>query len=211
MEKWNCPHCNEEMLGAVNRCWNCGQRVTQPILAVIIEEPVAVATAEALGPIPDDDLPPFTAEDIALALPKEPPRRGSPFVRMAELAEPKPLHAQYGEGPYSSPPALMPGTRATNDALPTYYPQHGAAIGAVVGALVLGVISLVAAWFTVLAFFTAIAGIALGIWGLKTDRKTLAICALLLCTVAVALTGVFFAFAFYDYLMGTGLRRGGAW
>jgi hypothetical protein len=210
MEKWNCPHCGEEMLGAVNRCWSCGQRVSQPVEAVIMAEPAALASVEVDAEEAEQE---FTAEDIALALHQEPPRRGSPFARMAELAEPNPFAPRYGEGPYRAghTPATA-GVLPERGPAPTAYPRNAGAIGGVVAALVLGVLSLAAAWFTVFAFITAMVGIGLGIWGLKTDRKTLAMAALLLCALAVLVTGFFFALTVYQFVTGAGGTRGaGSW
>jgi hypothetical protein len=211
MEKWNCPHCGEEMLGAVNRCWNCGERISQPAEAVVVAEPPGEVAADAASPDGDaDQWSPLTVDEVAVAIAGDPPRRGSPFAHLAELAPAKPFAPQYGAGPYRQPPPA-PAAPAPRETPKPQYPKDGAAIGATVASVALGIVSVGLSLYTVLAFVTSVIGILMGIWGLKSDRKLAAICGLLLCSVAMFLTAWFFAFSVYEFFTSGQFGGGSGW
>ena len=208
MNKWYCPHCGDELLGAVNRCWKCGQRVSQPemVLEAEVLEPVVVTASE-----PESDTATLTAvevervtgEDLSLAMPKEPPRRGSPFAFDTRLNAATQATVYLSDGPYRREmkhPAGPFGSQPT----PTRYKQNQAAIGGVVAALVLGIVSLFVLPLTVFGIIPALLGVFLGIYGLYSDRRAFAIVALLLCCLATAGGLYLIAFAVYEFMFGAG-------
>ncbi len=213
MNKWLCPHCNEELLGAVNRCWKCGARVTEPepVFDAEVIEPVEEAEIEQIA-----DTATFTAvmverltaEELSLAMAKEPPRRGSPFAFDTKLSSPGSRSTYVSAGPYrreekEGPPASgQMGSRP----LQANYKQNQAAIGGVVAALVLGVISIFVLPMTVFGIIPALLGVLLGIYGLYSDRRAFAIIALLLCCLATAAGLYFIAFATYELLIDPSLN-----
>lgn len=220
MEEWPCPHCNEPLLGAANRCWKCGGRVRQPspkvvtsaatsgpltarelldtvILATVAEgedtDVLVATTAESVA------LAMLTRQEVSLALAKEPPRRGSPFAAEVPLSQRVPHETVYGQGPYK-PVAPTGGFGAPDyPVLAAQYPKHSAAIGGVVASLVLGVAGLCALFFTVFGALLAMPGAIAGIWGLQSNRRNLAILGILLCCLAMAIGGYRAGFALYEW------------
>jgi hypothetical protein len=63
----------------------------------------------------------------------------------------------------------------------------------------------------VFGFITAALGIGFGVWGLYSDRRTLAMFALLFCALVLMLNGAFIAIAFYEILTGNKFVLGSGW
>lgn len=186
MEKWPCPHCDEELLGAANRCWKCGQRVRPPQ-----PQPTEVLIAEVAVAAP---VVAMTVEDIALAITKPPPRRGSPFAIEAALATPVTQATFYGAGPYREvKPLHQDAVRMPQ------YPRNTSAVGGVAAALLLGGFSLVLLLFSVFGGVTALIGIGCAVWGLYSKRKGVAVFALILCCLALTLAGWKAGFLLYEH------------
>jgi hypothetical protein len=216
----HCSHCGEELLGAVNRCWRCGTPfVSRPGPAEL--PPVRRAPVEISGDVKaelseaalvdvadvESDL---TVGDMAAtastssgetaevsvatadsnsAATQPVVRRGSPFavasVRPAAAVTGQPAipHSYYGP--------------ATN------YPRHAAAIGGAIAALLLGVLSLVGAFYIPLgALITSVVGLVMGAWGLYSERRGVAIAGLLLCCVALTLASYNGAVELYTHING---------
>jgi hypothetical protein len=204
MEKWPCPYCGEELLGAANRCWKCGQRVLKP--APQVETPVLVAeiagesSASSAGAIAlaEPPIAMLSVDELSLAVAKIPPRRGSPFAFDAAIVDRSANKTWYGEGPYSHntksgrahtlPPPLLPN-----------YPRHTSAIGGVYAAYLLGAMSLMLLPFT--HFGTVAAALAVGcaVWGLFSSKKRLAIIALILCCLSLAVGCWQIGYSIYSY------------
>lgn len=85
---------------------------------------------------------------------------------------------------------------------PTHYARYAAATGGAVGALVLAVMSLVFAYFTIGALFTALLGIGMGAWGVQSNHRKMAIAAMALCCLAVVLSACFGAVHLYTEVNG---------
>jgi len=160
----------------------------------------SVAPQELSG---EDDEPP--------AAPVVARRVGSPF------AEPV---AASGAGPADRPPPAKTHYVVT---LPKY-PRHMASVGGSIAALVLGILSLIASFYTAGAVITAIIGLFMGIWGLYSARRGPAILGILLCCTAIAIggfNGVVWVYEYhhgykpwdapspYEPLDGSGLEDGG--
>jgi len=192
-------------LGAVNRCWRCGTAVVSrpgdtlvpPVRRPPVNlppdgppgtmAPTDTATAEVVVATLGDAPGPGPADATAAAggtadTPVVARRVGSPFaatVAMPPTGQASPV----GQAP---PPSAFP-------ARPARYPRHSASVGGATAALVLGILSLIASFFTAGALVTAALGLAMGVWGLYSTRRRSAIAGIVLCCVALALasfTGV---------------------
>jgi hypothetical protein len=173
-----CAQCGEELLGAVNRCWKCGQQF------------VARPTVEGL--------PPVRVEPAALAA------AGAMSSATSEASSAEPLEARVLDDSASGvaaamidPPRTLPVSASPPPPhplatpLPTYVPRRSpqrpnfAAQGGAYGAIVLGVFALVLAPFRWEASIVAFVGILMGIWGVYSPRRNWALVGMLLCTVAL--------------------------
>jgi hypothetical protein len=137
----HCSKCGEELLGAVNRCWRCGQTYAispntpasspgtsneQPLGAVVVENPGTELTYKAA-------------------------RRQT----TAELID-----------------ARKAGMMA---------------MGGTVTSLVLGLLATLLALVWPPAAIIAIIGLGMGIWGLSSPRRNLALVGMLLCCLAIGI------------------------
>jgi hypothetical protein len=215
MDEWPCPHCGESLLGAANRCWKCGGRVQPPVSNARASQPstttssasdviVASVAEAATDSLAQDQATPvltlLTRQEIVLALATEPPRRGSPFAAIAPLSQHGARETVYGAGPYDAQSAQLSQAIASQYQAPlaANYPQHTAAMGGVVASLILGILSLGLLFYSALAALIAVAGAIAGIWGLKSERRNLAILGILLCCLAMTLGGYRVGFALYQ-------------
>ncbi|MCL4207793.1 MAG: hypothetical protein KJ000_35355 [Pirellulaceae bacterium] len=199
-----CANCGEELLGAVNRCWRCGTKIAshwgEPDLPPVRQSPIAEP----------DDTAARDSTDVA-----------EPGSGVAASSEDEVYDAQLSaasqppESAPSSQPARRVGspfagtpTRLRRDAdqsdtgRPVRLPGQWAAAGGAVAALVLGVLSLAASFFSVGALFLAMAGLPVGIWGLFSDRRGQAIVGMLLCCIALAISGFQAAALLYQLRYG---------
>jgi len=157
-----CSKCGEELLGAVNRCWKCGQMF-------------------ALRP-EIDGRPPVRAEPTA---PAELPiaaivaehDQGQPAAAVAAPARPSVV-------PVSRPPYVQP-RKATTAELIDARRSGMMAMGGTVASLVLGVLSIGLAALWAPAGVIAILGLVMGIWGLYSPRRNLALTGMLLCCLGI--------------------------
>jgi hypothetical protein len=81
-------------------------------------------------------------------------------------------------------------------------PGPAAARAAALVALLLGVLSFAVSFVSVGALFIALAGLPAGIWGLYSDRRGQAIVGMLLCCVALAISGFQAAALLYQFQYG---------
>jgi hypothetical protein len=138
----HCAKCGEELLGAVNRCWRCGQ-------AYAVSPPSA----------PPASLPAVGEQPVAAVVVENP---GNEFA-------------------YKPPP------RATTAELIEARKAGLMAMGGTVTSLVLGVSGAVLALFWPPAAIIAIIGLGMGIWGLSSPKRNLALVGMLLCCLAIGI------------------------
>ena len=176
----HCTRCGEELMGAVNRCWKCGQqflaRPTQDGLPPVRVEPSLVA---AQGPLEARVL-----EDDAAMPPADGPN--SPAAMATTPARPTPAPAAY---PFAGPPINALATPAPMPSLvrPVPKTQNYAALGGAYSAVVLGLLGVVLAWFRYEAAIIGFIGLLAGIWGIYSPRRGLALAGMLLCCLAIGL------------------------
>src|SRR5262245_6556603 len=136
----HCSKCGEELLGAVNRCWKCGQTVAssspfaaeKAIDAVVVDQP------------PDSGAGPFPAPVAMPLAPIGAPVYGQPRrVTTAELIEARKA-------------SMM-------------------AMGGTVASLVLGFTGAALAYWWPMATIIAVLGLVMGIWGLQSQKRNLAL------------------------------------
>lgn len=142
----HCSKCGELLLGAVNRCWKCGQTL-------------------ALHP-EADGRPPVRA-NAASGQPTAPPAAGAGALSPA-AAPAGPRRPQSGNVAEARRASMM-------------------AMGGTVASLVLGIFAGLLALLWPPAALIAVLGLAMGIWGLRSPRRNLALVGMLLCCLAIGL------------------------
>lgn len=190
-----CAKCGEELLGAVNRCWKCGQQFElRPEIdgrpPVRLEMPPA-----GDGPPGWDGLPSPSASTAAAPPPDapieavvldEPPPHSTPPPSV-----PSPAPAATVAATVAAPPNVTPRPivrRPVNTAeLVEARRKSAMAMGGTVAAMVLGIFAILLAPFRFEAAFIALLGVVMGIWGLYSPRRNWALAAMLLCCLAVGL------------------------
>ncbi len=139
----HCSKCGEELLGAVNRCWRCGQTYAL--------SPPNVPLAMPAGAVGEQPVVAVVVENPGTEFVYKPPPRQT----TAELIEARKA-------------GLM-------------------AMGGTVTSLVLGVSGAVLALFWPPAAIIAIIGLGMGIWGLSSPRRNLALVGMLICCLAIGI------------------------
>jgi hypothetical protein len=152
-----CSKCGEEMLGAVNRCWRCGQMfAAAPPQTRAATMPVAAILAEQLSEPVDANHPALETQPIGWTHQTPHPR-----LTTAELID-----------------ARRAGMMA---------------MGGTVTSLVLGLFATVLAIFWPPAAIVAVLGLAMGLWGLSSPRRNLALVGMLFCCLAIGIGAYGFA------------------
>ena len=197
-----CAHCGEEMLGAVNRCWKCGHQVS--VSAELGELPPVRPQQEHI-PLPVD------ASDMPMPLEAEvlPEEDDSVHLLAALAEEHSPYSSDGAELPPISPQVVqhqpLPTRRDSMRGRGEYrHPAHHptAATGGAMGSLLLGVVSIVVSWFTVSGMLLAVFGLALGAWGISSNRRKMAAAGMILCCIALTIGSMVAALWMYDNLYG---------
>jgi hypothetical protein len=153
-----CSKCGEELLGAVNRCWKCGQAFAQR--PEIDGRPPVRADAPAMSQQPLEAL-----------VVEQAPRGVSPF---APQTAPR----------MSQPPFVQP-RRATTAEMIDARRASMMAMGGTVASLILGIFAALLALAWPPAAIIAVIGLVMGIWGLYSPRRNLALVGMLLCCLAI--------------------------
>jgi hypothetical protein len=154
----HCTKCGEELLGAVNRCWKCGQAIS-------------VTSREQACSRTRDDPPGASAGSPAVTFdqPLQATLIDSPAIPLAPVAAPA----------YSQSRPLT--TAELIDARRTGM----MAMGGTVASLVLGFFAAALAFVWPLASLIAILGLMMGIWGLQSPKRNLALVGMLLCCLSI--------------------------
>jgi hypothetical protein len=203
MEKGPCPQCGEELLGAANRCWKCGSRVLKPPpkveMPVVVAEIAGSNITEGAVALAEPPVVRLSADEVSLAVAKDPPRRGSPFAFDTAIVHTSAQKTWYGDGPYARD--IRTGGRANNVPPPLMpqYPRHTSAFGGVIAAYLLGAMSLMVLWFSVFGTVTAALGVGCAVWGLYSKDKRLAFIALILCCLVVMIGCWMIGYSVYDW------------
>ncbi len=154
-----CSKCGEELLGAVNRCWKCGHSFS-------------------LRP-ETDGRPPVRVEAVV--------GQGANVT--------SPLEAQVLEDGWAVAPPLAPQAPAivkasvrlrTGNNVDARRASH-MAMGGTVSSLVLGAFAAVLGWLWPPAALIAVIGLMMGIWGLSSPKRNLALVGMLLCCLAIGI------------------------
>jgi hypothetical protein len=207
-----CTRCGEELLGAVNRCWKCGQSF--PIHAERDgQPPVRVAAGKPGEPLAGGLMP-----LDAVVLDAEPP--GEPLAKGLSAAGPSaaatasfppgqepaisPATRKASASPYSATPGTVAGSRLGEPSggltAADLQRQKAMAMGGTVGGLVLGAFGLLIAPFRFEGAIIALVGLLMAIWGLYSPRRRLALLALLLCFLGISLGAYTGARQLYRYI-----------
>jgi hypothetical protein len=178
-----CSQCGEELMGAVNRCWKCGQqfaaRPTVDGLPPVRPEYEAVAVELSHEPLEarvlEDDAAIAAAEMQFLAsgtstVTAEPPLKAAAPLPPNPLTTPRPVRAE--------PAAQF---------RPVYQPPNYAAQGGAYAALTLGLCGLALSFWRWEAAVIALVGLLAGLWGIYSPRRNLALVGMLLCALAMGL------------------------
>lgn len=195
-----CANCGEELLGAVNRCWRCGHEFEahsgpsnlppirrappKPVAASLADSSESSESAESSQPesseASSESASPSAVEERPLPI-----RRGSPFAdRGTFTTDPPP------------PNGLAPTTR------PHIRNDSGAAAAAAL-TLPIGILGLIlAAYFPVGGLAISCFGIAIGTWGLYSQRRGVALAGLIVCCLCLAISGFNAAIELYVHLYG---------
>ena len=112
-------------------------------------------------------------------------RRGSPFAEGVSSRTVKTARAQ-----------------ADGSAVRPVYPRNAAAVGGAIGSIVLGLMSLMACFFTNAAIVTGLLGLGMGVWGLYSTRRGLAATGVIVCLIALAISSFNGAVDWYTYVNG---------
>lgn len=162
-------------MGAVNRCWKCGQMFAQrpeidgrpPVradAATVDQTPLEAVVLGDDAPLTGVEMPASAATSIATAAPPI----ASPVIGAVA-------------------PHVERIVRASTSDLIDAKRNSLMAMGGTVGSLVLGLFALALAMFRFEAAIIALLGLVLGIWGLYSPRRRLALVAMLLCCLAIGL------------------------
>jgi hypothetical protein len=175
-----CEKCGEELLGAVNRCWKCGQ----PIARMQIQEQPSAPTAS----------PPHVEQPLDAQILEETAPAGLPVAPLSPLPA---STSPFAPVTYAKTPKPSLTTADRIDALRS----SQMAMGGTVASLILGLFALVLASFRFEAALIALLGLFLGIWGLKSQRRNLALAAMLLCCLGIGLGSYTGAYQLYVHVM----------
>ena len=182
-----CSQCGEELLGAVNCCWKCGTKFAlrpemdgrPPFRRPPMAETAAVA-------------PPAEVVTVAEASGEAVPtniRRGSPFIAAAQWS-PAPRTSNGPENPTAAARVTQATSAQPSADSADRYSEHVVSIVAAVLSVVLGLASVVLCfYFPIGALAVAVVGLAMGVWGLYSDRRGVAVIGVILCCIALSFGG----------------------
>jgi hypothetical protein len=180
-----CSKCGEELLGAVNRCWKCGQ-----MFALHPEIDGRPPIRSELPVVPEHTLEAIVVEPTGE---KEAAANSLPSAPIAALpAKPQAV-------PVAMPRYVQPRRASTAEMIDA---QRNSimAMGGTVASLVLGVFAAGLSIFWPPAAVIAVLGLVMGIWGLYSPRRNLALAGMLLCCLAIGFGAYGMARSTYNYV-----------
>jgi hypothetical protein len=161
-----CSKCGEELLGAVNRCWKCGQmfalrpemdgRPPVRFAAAAAQEPISATVVGACVP------------EAAVAL------SGGPSAAGARVT------------PVPAPRVALPRRNSTAEMIEAHRLRM-MAMGGTVASIVMGVFAALLATVWPPVAIVAVIGLLMGIWGLYSPRRNWALLGMLLCCLAIGI------------------------
>jgi hypothetical protein len=154
----HCSKCGEQLLGAVNRCWKCGQMFSLP--------------PEMDGRPPVRALLPGSA--IVTGQASATLGSGQPAVA------PGRQHGNFG---------IQAGKLSTADVVAAHTAAM-MAMGGTVASLVLGAFAALLSIYWPPAAIVAVVGLVMGIWGLSSPRRNVALVGMLICCLAIGIGAV---------------------
>ena len=206
-----CANCGEELLGAVNRCWRCGQHALSTPDAASVP-PVRRTPVSMEQPAPQAARPSTQERDPPVAektsdttstdspLSDEGIQFDDPAKPAATTAEVVPAgNVDNREEVDTLPQRLTPIPNSPRPAVTTPKPpswKNWIAFGGILAGLLATGIGWLTPWMLILA----VVGVVCGILGLTSRRKALAIVALLLCMLGVSVSSVRLAYDVFYYL-----------
>jgi hypothetical protein len=217
MPKVYCTHCGEELLGSVNRCWRCGREFVAEHnpenLPPIRRRPIPLELVNKTREEREELQAAPSHRPALAAVGAESSPAASPAIEAVVIDDEPESDAadqgKSGDDATESPPAPVV-VRAVPPATPFYtapsrpaYPTNAGATGGAIAAVVLGVMALVALRFIAPgALLVSILGVSMGVWGLHSDRRGVALFGLVLCCLAMALAGFFTAVGLFELING---------
>lgn len=164
-----CANCGEELLGAVNRCWRCGQTALSAPgsgdAPPIRQAPAMIITAEAVP------LAMIVIDETGAAS----EGTESPIATPAENAPPPTLPASTAPQQFGLPPPR-----------PAVYEQRGLVDVAAVASIVLGALALLLGVFFSWSLLLGFVGLGAGLWGFRSRWRQMAVIGLLLSLMGIA-------------------------
>lgn len=153
-----CSKCGEELLGAVNRCWKCGQMF-------------------ALRPEIDGRPPVRTEAPVSTEQPLA--------AIVIQQDQEQPAAAALPPAMVVAPRYIQPPRKATTAEMIDARRNSMMAMGGTVASLVLGIFSIILTMLWAPAVIIAVLGLVMGIWGLYSPRRNLALVGMLLCCLGI--------------------------
>jgi hypothetical protein len=180
----HCSQCGEELMGAVNRCWKCGQQfAARPTIDGL--PPVRPAYEAVAVELSHEALEARVLEDEASVAAAELQFQSGVATLSATPAAPASAVASLPPHPLATPrpvpAAPVPQFR------PVYQPPNYAAQGGAYAALTLGLCGLALSFWRWEAAVIAFVGLLAGLWGIYSPRRNLALVGMLLCALAMGL------------------------
>ena len=198
-----CTRCGEALLGAVNRCWRCGTvfpaSVDSDDLPPVRRSPLVSTAVEVTG----RQTPSGGASAEGEAAPRSYPMDGDHLPR-PEFGTTSPVQVGSPFSDRSEPLAVNvpldhPSNahdRLTTRSPATQYPRNLAARGGATASLSLGLISWLGVlmilwgdWSPLGTVVTSLLGIGLGVWGVFSHFRRVAITGLLMGCITLAVSG----------------------
>ena len=210
-----CTNCGEELLGAVNRCWKCGDEVLTrggfatptgpniPLAEVVPDSPES--TDEAWGD--DQQAVPPTQEEADQSEAEVVLGDLQDKAIVGDVVPGEPLEVIEAEtvAPSVVEPPQPDYAAKDHVAEITRYPLHMAAGGGAVASLILGLIGFGSAfWIPEGGVLIGLLGIAMGAWGLYSQFRGWAAAGLTVCVLSFALSGTLLTIKVHEAMFGYG-------